>query len=154
MCDQRSRVLPFGLSIATYPLAVLTAFGHGGVSGLIGNLLCGVGIYAIFAITNHLFRITGGADAVGAGDRRLVPAIATACGFHGTVYGMGAMCIAMLANYIPATVRKRSPLKPRYPWAFPARLALHRRAPWVYHVAVYPAVPRREVRSSRSARNN
>lgn len=66
MCDQRSRVLPFGLSIATYPLAVLTAFGHGGVSGLIGNLLCGVGIYAIFAITNHLFRITGGADAVGA----------------------------------------------------------------------------------------
>lgn len=37
MCDQRSRVLPFGLSIATYPLAVLTAFGHGGVSGLIGN---------------------------------------------------------------------------------------------------------------------
>ena len=28
MCDQRSCVLPFGLSIATYPLAVLTAFGH------------------------------------------------------------------------------------------------------------------------------
>ncbi len=69
MCDQRSRVLPFGLSIATYPLAVLTAFGHGGVSGLIGNLLCGVGIYAIFAITNHLFRITGGAG-------QSVPAIA------------------------------------------------------------------------------
>ena len=115
MCDQRSRVLPFGLSIATYPLAVLTAFGHGGVSGLIGNLLCGVGIYAIFAITNHLFRITGGADAVGAGDRRLVPAIATACGFHGTVYGMGAMCIAMLANYIPRYRAKEITLKSRVP---------------------------------------
>lgn len=115
MCDQRSRVLPFGLSIATYPLAVLTAFGHGGVSGLIGNLLCGVGIYAIFAITNHLFRITGGADAVGAGDRRLVPAIATACGFHGTVYGMGVMCIAMLANYIPRYRAKEITLKSRVP---------------------------------------
>ena len=115
MCDQRSRVLPFGLSIATYPLAVLTAFGHGGVSGLIGNLLCGVGIYAIFAITNHLFRITGGADAVGAGDRRLVPAIATACGFHGTVYGMGAMCITMLANYIPRYRAKEITLKSRVP---------------------------------------
>ena len=115
MCDQRSRVLPFGLSIATYPLAALTAFGHGGVNGLIGNLLCGVGIYAIFAITNHLFRITGGADAVGAGDRRLVPAIATACGFHGTVYGMGAMCIAMLANYIPRYRAKEITLKSRVP---------------------------------------
>ena len=115
MCDQRSRVLPFGLSIATYPLAALTAFGHGGVNGLIGNLLCGVAIYAIFAITNHLFRITGGADAVGAGDRRLVPAIATACGFHGTVYGMGAMCIAMLANYIPRYRAKEITLKSRVP---------------------------------------
>lgn len=115
MCDQRSRVLPFGLSIATYPLAVLTAYGHGGVSGLIGNLLCGVGIYVIFAITNHLFRITGGADAVGAGDRRLVPAIACACGFHGTVYGMGAMCIAMLANYIPRYRAKEITLKSRVP---------------------------------------
>lgn len=115
MCDQRSSVLPFGLSIATYPLAVLTAFGHGGASGLVGNLLCGAGIYAIFAITNHLFRITGGADAVGAGDRRLVPAIATACGFHGTVYGMGAMCIAMLANYIPRYRAKEITLKSRVP---------------------------------------
>lgn len=94
---------------------MLTAFGHGGVSGLIGNLLCGMGIYAIFAITNHLFRITGGADAVGAGDRRLVPAIATACGFHGTVYGMGAMCIAMLANYIPRYRAKEITLKSRVP---------------------------------------
>lgn len=70
---------------------------------------------AIFAITNHLFRITGGADAVGAGDRRLVPAIATACGFHGTVYGMGAMCIAMLANYIPRYRAKEITLKSRVP---------------------------------------
>lgn len=83
--------------------------------GMTGNLLCGVGIYAIFAITNHLFRITGGADAVGAGDRRLVPAIATACGFHGTVYGMGAMCIAMLANYIPRYRAKEITLKSRVP---------------------------------------
>ena len=101
-----------------------------------------MGIYAIFAITNHLFRITGGADAVSAGDRRLVPAIATACGFHGTVYGMGAMCIAMLANYIPATVRKRSPLKAAYPWGLSCSSGFAPACPlWVYHVAVYPAVP-------------
>lgn len=116
MCDQRSRVLPFGLSIATYPLAVLTAFGHGGVSGLIGNLLCGVGIYAIFAITNHLFRITrrrrcSRCPAIAGSSRRS----RRPCGFHGTVYGMGAMCIAMLANYIPRYRAKEITLKSRVP---------------------------------------
>ena len=45
----------------------------------------------------------------------VVPAIATACGFHGTVYGMGAMCIAMLANYIPRYRAKEITLKSRVP---------------------------------------
>lgn len=45
----------------------------------------------------------------------LVTAIATACGFHGTVYGMGAMCIAMLANYIPRYRAKEITLKSRVP---------------------------------------
>lgn len=37
------------------------------------------------------------------------------CGFHGTVYGMGAMCIAMLANYIPRYRAKEITLKSRVP---------------------------------------
>lgn len=62
-----------------------------------------------------------------------------------------------IAEYQPKVIGKltgRTLISITVALGLPARLALHRRAPWVYHVAVYPAVPRREVRSSRSARNN
>ena len=76
--------------------------------GMTGNLHSPL-LFLLGGITSILV------TAVGAGDRRLVPAIATACGFHGTVYGMGAMCIAMLANYIPRYRAKEITLKSRVP---------------------------------------
>lgn len=106
ICDIRARLIPREACYAMLFSAMLFQLALGGVDALAAALVVAVAIWASFKAISAIIGSSGNAEPMGAGDLRLIPAIAVFSGPAGTLGGIVAMAAVQVLIAVPAMVAR------------------------------------------------